>query len=238
MAILRIFREIVCPFLSYTVLALPSPALPGQCCGRRGCPVYSHPRCLQPLQCKCSKVFSNQQTHIAKWVLRRFATSCDVLATYLRRRKFVAGRRIGLSHRKKMKYKSAFKPFINTYNPQMCTLSVYGSTGNKQTNKQTNTRTLAFYKVIDITGVNAHPRVNAPTHPTLEKFCWTGCGVQAHPLQSIFAVCARVRCRDMEIVIQLEEEGEDGSCWFWQLQQRRWLDWVNWKRNSILPRYI
>ena len=31
--------------------------------------------------------------------------------------------------------------FINAYNPRMCTLNVYGSA-----NKQTNTRTLAFYK--------------------------------------------------------------------------------------------
>ena len=44
-----------------------------------------------------------------------------------------------------MKYKSSFKPIINAYNHRMCTLNVYCSTGNKQTNK----RTPAFYKGID-----------------------------------------------------------------------------------------
>ena len=63
--------------------------------------------------------------------------------TSLRRRKSVArtGCRLAVLHRIKMKYKSASKPFINAYNHRMCTLNVYGSTGNKQT----NTRTSAFY---------------------------------------------------------------------------------------------
>ena len=84
---------------------------------------------------------------IAKWVLRRFATSYDIFATsQIRRRR----RRIALSHRKKKKkYKSAFKSFINAYNNGMNTLNVYGSTGNKQTNK----RTLAFYKRIDVISI-------------------------------------------------------------------------------------
>ena len=123
---------------NYGELALPSPALPG----RRSCPVLASP---MRTTTKCSKVFSNQQTHISKWVLRRFATSCDVFAmSQIRHR---------LSHRaacriaNKMTYKSAFKPFItlSVYNHRTCPLNVYGSTGNKQTNKCT----LAFYKGID-----------------------------------------------------------------------------------------
>ena len=65
---------------NYGELALPSPALPG----RRGCLVLAPP---MRATTKCSKVFSNQQTYIAKWVLRRFATSGDVFAmSQIRRR--------------------------------------------------------------------------------------------------------------------------------------------------------
>ena len=48
-----------------------------------------------------------------------------------------------------MKYKSAFKSFINAYNHGMSTLNVYGSTGNKHTNK----RTLVIYKGIDVISI-------------------------------------------------------------------------------------
>ena len=81
------------------------------------------------------------------------AKVCDVFATSQIRRRPL--------HRdvasQKKKHKSAFKPFISAYNHGMCTLNVYGSTGNKQT----NTRTLAFYKGIDIVlRLMLNPEVN------------------------------------------------------------------------------
>ena len=103
---------------------------------------YSHPRarCLQPLNVlRCSQ--TNKRT-----LRSGFCEGLRRLVTYLRRCKTVAGRRAsGCRITKKMKCKSAFKPFINAYNHRMCTLNMFGSTGNKQTNK----RTLAFYKGID-----------------------------------------------------------------------------------------
>ena len=48
---------------------------------------YSHPRGPMLTTTKCCMVFSNQQTHIATWVLRRFATSYDVFATSQIRRR-------------------------------------------------------------------------------------------------------------------------------------------------------
>ena len=66
-----------------------------------------------------------------------------------------------------MKYKKSVKSFISAYNHRMCTSNVYGGTGNKQT----NTRTLAFYKGIDvISSTSVYKYVISSTSATCHWF--------------------------------------------------------------------